>query len=90
MTALLPADDRLIVALDVPNALAGLGLAALADPRWTQAVEADWRRSAQLELVAAPTFYYEGRRLVGCVGTERLERLLDGGGDAPRGLTMLS
>ena len=27
MTALLPADDRLIVALDVPNALEGLGLA---------------------------------------------------------------
>ena len=27
MTALLPADDRLIVALDVPNALDGLGLA---------------------------------------------------------------
>ena len=44
-----------------------------------EAVDADWERSRAWEVSAAPTFYMEGRRLVGAQSYEALEKFVQEG-----------
>lgn len=60
-----------LAGLDVPQAEKIIALRSYAD-----AVDRDWAKARELELVAAPTFFMKDRRLVGAKPYQVLEKMV--------------
>lgn len=83
------AEERNIYSIDVLADIAkSIGLcpddaaAVLRDRRYRQAVDADWQRAQELELVAAPTLLLDDTRLVGAQSYEKVAAFLEKNGVA--------
>lgn len=64
-------DVAVSVSLDVDQARS-----VIHDRPFRAAVDADWRRSAELGVTAVPTFFMGGRRLVGAQSYQVLEKFV--------------
>lgn len=53
--------------------------AVIAERRFAGAVDRDWQRARELDIVVVPTFLADGRRLAGVHSYQKLRRLVTGG-----------